>query len=169
MSTPKKKPFYKKKVFIIPVAVLLILFIGIMWYAKVNSISKISASTTPVFVAYADEYAVNGYDAVSYHVNSPVQGSKDYQYEWKGSTWLFSSEENLEAFKDNPEGYSPKYGGYCSFAVSTGFTAHSNPEEWHIEDGKLYLFSNAEVKNKWLENKDESMKACEKSWSEVKN
>ena len=35
--------------------------------------------------------------------------------------------------------YAPQYGGYCAWAVSQGYTADGDPENWTIVDGRLFL------------------------------
>ncbi len=52
---------------------------------------------------------LEGYDAVAYFaVNSAVKGDAKYAYVWKGAKWLFSSEENMDKFKADPEAYAPQ-------------------------------------------------------------
>jgi YHS domain-containing protein len=57
--------------------------------------------------------AVKGYDAVAYFIEGePIKGTEDFEYQWQGVKWRFSSAENLERFQANPEKYAPQYGGY---------------------------------------------------------
>ena len=57
--------------------------------------------------------AIKGYDTVSYFTEGkPTKGSEEYQVQWQGARWLFSSEENLKLFQSDPEKYAPQYGGY---------------------------------------------------------
>ncbi len=110
-------------------------------------------------------YAISGYDPVQYHQNnSAIKGEKTYATEWKDATWLFSSKENLESFINNPEKYAPQVGGYCTFAVSKGFTAPGNGEFWHIEDNNLYLFSNEAVKKDALKDFNKIKLSALKKW-----
>ncbi|MFK7838717.1 MAG: YHS domain-containing (seleno)protein [Bdellovibrionales bacterium] len=109
--------------------------------------------------------AVNGYDTVAYFTQSrPVKGNKEFSTEWKGAKWNFSSAENLELFKTNPEKYAPQYGGYCAFAVGHNSLAAGNPNHWHIEDGKLYLNINETIQNKWLPRRDELISKADKNF-----
>lgn len=99
------------------------------------------------------DYAINGYDAVSYFTDGkPVKGSDQYTTDYNGAQWAFTSQENLEAFKENPEKYAPQYGGYCAWATAQGYTASGDPEVWKVVDGKLYLNYDKSVQKKW--NKD---------------
>ena len=44
--------------------------------------------------------AIKGFDPVAYHrIGKPVEGSKNYEFEWKGATWRFASAENRELFE----------------------------------------------------------------------
>ncbi len=69
-----------------------------------------------------------------------------------GAEWLFSSQENLDAFLQDPKKYAPQFGGYCSWAVGHNYTAKADPEPWKIVDGKLYLNYNKDVQKRWLED-----------------
>ena len=83
----------------------------------------------PTYTAFLSDKAIRGYDTVAYFTeNKPVKGAEEFSYEYKGAQWLFSSAENLELFKAEPEKYAPQYGGYCAYAVSKGSTAPIKPE-----------------------------------------
>jgi len=57
--------------------------------------------------------AIKGYDPVAYFtMDKPVKGEKDFEIDWKGAKWRFSSAEHLNRFRDAPEKYAPRYGGY---------------------------------------------------------
>ena len=57
--------------------------------------------------------AIKGYDPVAYYTeNRAVKGSPEYTYQWRESTWYFSSDAHRELFTSDPERYAPKYGGF---------------------------------------------------------
>ncbi|WP_237487070.1 YHS domain-containing (seleno)protein [Vibrio hippocampi] len=110
-------------------------------------------------------HAIKGYDPVAYFTQSkPVKGDSDYQYQWNGANWRFSSEQNLQAFKAEPEKYAPQYGGYCAWAVSQGYTAKIDPDAWSIENGKLYLNYNRSVQKKWLQDPQGNIAKADQHW-----
>jgi YHS domain-containing protein len=112
---------------------------------------------------------IKGYDPVAYFTTGkPVKGLKDFEYQWMGVTFRFSSKENLELFKKTPEKYAPQYGGYCAYAVSQGYTAPVDPEAWDIVSGKLYLNYSKSVQKKWREKRDEYTAAADKNWPALK-
>jgi YHS domain-containing protein len=95
--------------------------------------------------------ALKGYDPVAYLSDSkPVKGSSEYAYDWRGATWQFASAENRDRFASDPETFAPQFGGFCSFAVSKGFTADVSSDAWHIEEGRLYLFADQNFRDKWV-------------------
>lgn len=115
----------------------------------------------------ADGLAVRGYDTVAYFAEqSAVQGNPTYEYVWNGAKWLFSTPENLEKFKQNPEAYAPQFGGYCSYAVSDGYTADGDPQAWKIVDGKLFLNYNQKTREAWEKEQDQLIKQGEQNWLE---
>ena len=86
------------------------------------------------------KYAVGGYDTVAYHIEKKaVAGVDQFTHTWKGATWRFASQANLDAFVKAPEMFAPQYGGYCAFAVGHNSLASGDPKIWRIFNGKLYL------------------------------
>ena len=121
-----------------------------------------------IFTGNSDGIAIRGYDPVGYFTKGkPVKGKTEFSTEWKGATWQFSSAENLATFKANPGKYAPKYGGYCAYAVSQGYTAKTEPEAWTIVDGKLYLNYSLGVKATFDSDQAGYISKAEKNWPQV--
>ena len=120
----------------------------------------------------ANGVALSGYDAVAYFtINKATRGSKEFSTRFAGVSYYFSSAQNLDAFKKNPEKYMPQYGGWCAYAMGAkGEKVEVDPETFKIVDGKLYLFYNKffnNTLNSW--NKDEAnlkMKA-DQNWKKL--
>jgi YHS domain-containing protein len=107
----------------------------------------------PIYTSTFSSVAVQGYDTVAYFTKGrPVKGSKNFSTEWNGAEWRFTSQEHLNLFEANPTKYAPQYGGYCAFATAHGSLAPGKAEQWHIENGKLYLNLNADIQRQWLSN-----------------
>jgi len=104
----------------------------------------------PIYTGVFNDRAVGGYDTVEYFKSGKAtKGKKAFQIEFMGADWRFVSQENLEAFKANPEKYMPQYGGYCAWAMARGATASGDPKLWKIVDGKLYLNYSEDVLADW--------------------
>ncbi|MES9960501.1 MAG: YHS domain-containing (seleno)protein [Sedimenticola sp.] len=112
--------------------------------------------------------ALSGYDPVAYFTQGrPVKGSSKHTLEYKGETWRFSSEENRLAFERMPEKYAPRYGGYCAYAVASGYTASADPEAWSIVEGKLYLNYSKSVRDTWSRDIPGNIARADANWPKV--
>lgn len=112
--------------------------------------------------------AIRGYDPVAYFTESkPVKGDAKIIYKWKEATWQFANEANRSSFIDNPEKYSPQYGGYCAYAVSQGSTASTDPDAWTIYEGKLYLNYSSSIKKRWSKDKDGYITSANENWPQL--
>lgn len=126
------------------------------------------AAAPEVFTARFSNLAVGGYDPVAYfEAGAPAKGSKEFSFDYDGATWRFASAENLEKFKASPAAYAPQYGGYCAWAVSQGYTAPGNPQNWSVRDGKLYLNYNDKVQTDWLKDPDGFIAKANVNWPGV--
>ena len=128
----------------------------------------LSAQQSEVFIK--DGNAIQGYDPVAYFKESkPVKGNEQFNFKWNYANWIFSSQQNLDSFKLNPEKFAPQYGGYCAYGMSDGHKAPTNPEAWTIVDGKLYLNYNSKVKVYWNKELAKRIEDADKNWPVLKN
>lgn len=113
-------------------------------------------------------YAIEGYDTVAYFTaNMPVKGDGAFSYQWNYGKWLFSSQENLDLFKANPEKYAPQFGGWCAYAVAKDGFAAIEPDQFTIVDEKLYLNYNKRVNKKWHKKRDYYIEKGNNHWTEL--
>ncbi len=96
-----------------------------------------------------------------------MRGSETHSLQWAETTWRFASQENLEAFRSNPEKYAPRYGGYCAYAVSRGYTARTVPEAWQIVDDRLYLNFSLGVRDRWRKDIPGNIEKANANWPRV--
>ncbi len=112
--------------------------------------------------------AIRGTDPVAYFTEGrPVSGDARFSHSWKGATWHFSSAANRDSFAAAPERYAPRFGGYCAWAVSRGYTASTAPDAWSIVDGRLYLNYSLSVRASWKQNIPGNIAAAEENWPAV--
>jgi len=132
--------------------------------SKAGNTNTATDSLNPVN-KIADGPALRGFDAVAYfQEGKPVEGAADFAYEWNGAKWRFSSAANRDLFAKDPQKYAPQYGGYCSYAVSRGYTANGDPKVWKIVNGKLYLNYNEKAKGLWEQNIPQYIKQGDENW-----
>ena len=88
-------------------AKLILFLMGMLLLTTFNPAQAAQINTTP------DGVAIKGYDTVAYFtMGKPVPGEKEFQYTWQNAKWLFSSQQHLQLFQENPGKYAPQYGGY---------------------------------------------------------
>jgi hypothetical protein len=109
--------------------------------------------------------ALGGNDPVAFFVDGhPRLGSPDHELDWGGTTWQFLNEGNLDAFKQNPEIYAPRFGGRCAYALSQGLYVEGMPQFFVIHRDRLYLFANAGYRAAFLTNPDALADEAARQW-----
>ena len=70
-------------------------------------------------------------------------------------------------FEADREKYTPKYGGYCAYAVSKGATAKTEPDAWTVYEDRLYLNFNVNVRELWRADKPGNIAKADANWPGV--
>ncbi|WP_230292849.1 YHS domain-containing (seleno)protein [Croceicoccus sp. Ery5] len=86
-----------------------------------------------------------------------------------GVTYYFASKITREQFMADPQRYMPQYGGYCAYAVALGKKFDGDPRFADIVDGKLYLFVNAVAFEKYLADKDNTLRMAAEKWPDIQH
>jgi YHS domain-containing protein len=116
--------------------------------------------------SYFGGLALDGYDAVSYFSQArAIKGNKSYAAEWKGATWLFSSDANRRLFTANSEAFAPQYGGYCSNQMSLGNLSDIDTDVWRVIDDKLYLFGHDAGRVRWSSETNQRISDADRHWN----
>ena len=129
------------------------------------------------FIYEKGGYAIDGHDTVAYFdldatalnddglpIPRAVDGDPQYSAEYQNATWLFSSQENLDRFNEDPARYTPQYNGYCAYAVANGNLAKTNANAWRIVDGKLFLNFNNSIQRKWFRDIPGNIERADVGW-----
>ena len=126
-----------------------------------------TSSISPVNVT-KEGVVIKGYDPVAYFTERrPVKGLPEFEYVWRGARWRFASAQNRDAFSKDPGKYSPKYGGYCAYAVSQGKIADIEPRAWTVFEGKLYLNLNKDVQKLWQKDMQKYIRLADQNWPQI--
>ncbi|MGU9951983.1 MAG: YHS domain-containing (seleno)protein [Gammaproteobacteria bacterium WSBS_2016_MAG_OTU1] len=148
--------------------ITLAIFIGIgsvTINAFSNAESTTAASSNIKFFKYPNNIGVNGYDVISYfELSKAVKGNPNYEAEWGGLKWHFTSSKNYEKFLANPQKYIPQYGGHCAYGVAQGYLVRGDPTAWSVHNGKLYINYNANIRTAWLADATGFVESAEKAW-----
>jgi YHS domain-containing protein len=128
------------------------------------------AATTELFVSdWQTGIALYGFDPVAFFVDHrPRRGSASFELKHAGAVFRFVNEGNRAAFKENPEIYIPRFGGYDPRAVARGSPAPGFPSQFVLRDNPLFFFSSETSKAYFLANAGEVIAAAEAAWPRVK-
>ena len=122
---------------------------------------------TPIFSE--DGVAIRGTDPVAYfREGRPVTGDAAFEADWKGARWRFASAKNRDDFLAEPERFEPQYGGFCAWAVAArGKLCSTQPQNWSVVDGKLYLNFNDDIQRKWEADIPGFIERADRRWPEI--
>ncbi|UWR21482.1 YHS domain-containing (seleno)protein [Sulfitobacter sp. S190] len=100
-------------------------------------------AAAPVRVAVdASGTAIDGYDSHAYwRHGAPRVGQTAHVVDWAGVPWRFETAQDAAAFAATPDAFAPKFGGFCTRAMSFRKIVNADPEVWRIFEGGLYLFA----------------------------
>ena len=127
-------------------------------------------SAEPASVMSVDAIALDGYDPVAYFVSAQAhRADGSYSYSYENLNWYFQSSENLERFKADPRAYIPEFGGFCALELADEDLVTADPQQWHIHNGRLYLFNDEDAKKEWFSQMVMVLPAAYKAWDAIRN
>ncbi len=114
--------------------------------------------------------ALSGYDAVSVYNGNATPGTAELSLQHEGATYQFTNAEHKATFEADTAKYTPKYGGYCSTALSEGVLVEANPNSSLVQDGELHVFykdDEEDTRDEWNENPTELKVQAEAQWPKL--
>jgi hypothetical protein len=153
--------------FILTAAIpLLLSALGLGAAAPASALDEVNVSTGATLAGPG--LAVHGHDVVAYfRGNGPRLGSDKYAYAYKGGTYRFADQTDLDAFRADPEKYVPAYGGFCAYGVALGKKFDGDPRFWKIVGGKLYLNLNDDIQSQWSKDVPANIAKAETNWAKI--
>jgi YHS domain-containing protein len=113
--------------------------------------------------------ALFGFDPVSYFLDGAARaGSESFELAFGGLTWRFRSEANRAAFRDRPDAYVPRFGGYDPIALVRGAPVAGHPTMFVVHGGQLYLFHQPENRAKFIAEPNAAIDAARSAWPLVR-
>ena len=108
-----------------------------------------------------------GHDPVAYFTKAQsVRGNPVFQTTLPGRTYYFTSAEHKKLFDAAPDKYEPQYAGFCASGASYALKLGSDPTEWRVVDGKLYIFGGAGSRDGFLLDVPANIALANKYWKE---
>lgn len=112
---------------------------------------------------------LQGYDCVAMFTmpDATIKGKQEFESEYQGAKYWFSTAENKATFDANPAKYAPSYGGFCAVAVTEGNLRPIQVWTHTITDGHLVVNHNAKAKSLWEHRSGKKLRKAEKNWPTV--
>lgn len=100
--------------------------------------------------AQGEEVMLLGHDPVAYFTaGKPTYGDPAIKSTLPERTYYFASVANKRLFDAAPEKYEPQYGGFCASGAAFALKLGSDPTEFEIVGGKLYIFGDVVGHEAW--------------------
>ena len=108
---------------------------------QITAFAAILGAGLPVLAETAP-LALKGYDPVAYFTDArPTPGLEQFELLWDGQRYRFANALHRDMFKTSPDRYAPQFGGLCAMNLSNGVKRESDPHNWVISNGNLYVFA----------------------------
>ena len=118
--------------------------------------------------AFAQDWALNGFDPVSYFsVGRAVPGEPDIATRWRGKSWHFSTEENRLKFESNPRAYAPGFGGFCPVSLAEGKRIPGDPRQFVVIGQRIYLLRSASAARQLMADPRGVLTSARRTWMQM--
>ncbi|KUF11097.1 YHS domain-containing (seleno)protein [Pseudoponticoccus marisrubri] len=113
---------------------------------------------------------LHGFDPVSmFEADAPQIGDSQFISAHEGVDYYFATAETKAAFDADPAAMLPQFGGFCAFGVYAGKKLDGDVRYADIVDGKLYLFVNRAIFDKYLEDPETIISGAFDKWPEIRS
>jgi len=111
-----------------------------------------------------------GYDPVGYFTDGkPVRGKHTLAATHEGRTYYFASPEHRATFLTSPTRYEPQYGGFCSNGAPYAVKLGSDPTQFEIRGGRLFIFGDIQGHEFWLLDWEDNIRHADELWPSIRD
>lgn len=127
-----------------------------------------AALAAPLVVNPDTGLAISGFDPVAYFTDGKaLAGRPALEVTLAGTIWRFQNEGNRAAFLDNPDVYTPRFGGYDPVAIGRGRSVPGHPLFFAVAGERLYLFYSEADRDAFKADPGRVIDIAERRWPEV--
>jgi YHS domain-containing protein len=133
-------------------------------------VSGCGTTHATVETSRGEQLMLLGFDPVAYFTDGkPVRGKHTIAAAHEGRTYYFASPEHRAAFTTAPVKYEPQYGGFCSNGAPYGVKLGSDPTQFEIRDGRLFIFGDILGHEMWLLDERENVRHADELWPGIRD
>ncbi len=146
----------------------LLAYAGLIFVLTAGPATSRAAASERIVVDWHTGLAIDGYDPVAFFTDGkPIEGSADLELRYGGAVWRFANIGDRAAFAASPDVYMPQYGGYDPLGIAHGVAVAGNPNVWLIAGEKLFLFYDADRRDKFAADPDRITGSADRKWPSV--
>lgn len=120
--------------------------------------------------ARGEQLMLLGHDPVAYFTEGrAVRGSHELAASHEGRTYYFSMQEHRVVFMAAPTLYEPQYGGFCSNGAPYAVKLGSDPTEFEIRDGRLFIFGDILGHELWKLDERDNIRHADELWPQIRD
>ena len=117
-----------------------------------------------------DDVMLLGHDPVAYFTEGrPTRGSSAITTTLPGRTYYFATARHKALFDAEPARYEPQYGGFCSDGAAFGIKLSTDPAEFEIVDGRLFIFGDILGHEMWKLDPRWNIAHADRLWPEARD
>ncbi len=122
-----------------------------------------------VHTSRGEDLMLLGYDPVGYfREGKPVRGKHTIPATYEGRTYYFASDDDRQAFLASPAKYEPQFGGFCSNGAAYRVKLGSDPTQFEIRDGRLFIFGDILGHEFWLLDERDNIAHADQVWPRMR-
>jgi hypothetical protein len=115
-----------------------------------------------------DDVMLLGYDPVAYFTRgAPTRGEPTISSTLPGRTYYFANADHKKLFDAAPAKYEPLYGAFCANGAPYKVKLGSDPTEFEIVNGRLFIFGDILGREMWKLHRDENIANADRVWPEI--
>jgi len=117
-----------------------------------------------------DDVMLLGFDPVAYFTDGrPARGVNAITTTLPGRTYYFASATHKQMFDADPAKYEPQYGGFCSDGAAFGIKLSTDPSQFEIVNGRLFIFGDILGHEMWKLDPQWNIGHADALWPEAKD
>lgn len=111
-----------------------------------------------------------GHDPVAYFTrNQAVRGDPSLKSELPGRIYYFADPAHKRQFDADPARFEPQYAGFCASGAAFGIKLGSDPSEWEIVDGRLFIFGDILGRTAWKIDPAWNIARADEVWPDARD
>lgn len=122
-----------------------------LWLAAAALLSGCGTTHATIETSRGEQLMLLGYDPVAYFTDGkPIRGQHTIAASHEGRAYYFASAEHRASFAVAPARFEPQYGGFCSNGAPYAVKLGSDPTQFEVRDGRLFIFGDILGREMWL-------------------